>query len=204
MNEATGGAQANAGSAAALIITGIEGIEAMAATLAGRLGLTVEIAANRAAAMRLLNRRAYAVVVLDQIVAEGDPQGADLVWKNAGLAIPLQLNFALAGIARLEREIKAALARRQREQQQARAAAEAALDGDLKNAVTGFLLESRLALEEAGIPPRVESRLQKLAEIAEGMRERMGGSGGDIPRPYHCEATKSNILSVTDVTGIRR
>ena len=112
-------------------------------------------------------------MILDQILADSDPDGADLIWKDAGVAIPLQVNFALAGSARLVREIKAALTRRQREQQLAGAAATAAIDSELKNAITGFLLESRLALAEEGIPPGVESRLRNLAEIADRMRERL-------------------------------
>ena len=180
---------------AALIVTAMEDIETTAASLAARLDLTVEIASTRVAAVRLLNRRTYSVVILDQILAEADREGADLVWKSAGLAIPLQLNFALAGSARLEREIRAALFRRQREQQQARAAAAAALDAELKNAVTALLLESRLALKETAIPPPLQNRLRRLAEMAEEMRERLTGSPGEIPRPYHCEADKSNVLS---------
>jgi hypothetical protein len=157
----------------ALIVTAIEGIETTAATLAQQLRATVEIAATRATALRLLARRSYSVVILDQILADSDPDGADLIWKDAGVAIPLQVNFALAGSARLVREIKAALTRRQREQQLAGAAATAAIDSELKNAITGFLLESRLALAEEGIPPGVESRLRNLAEIADRMRERL-------------------------------
>src|ERR1700691_4156456 len=49
---------------AALIVTGLEGTEAIAAGLAGKLGITVEMAATRAAALRLLERRSYAVVIL--------------------------------------------------------------------------------------------------------------------------------------------
>jgi hypothetical protein len=106
---------------------------------------------------------------------DADPEGVDLVWAQAGLAIPLQISFALSGSARVEREVRAALARRQHETQLAAAVASARLDAEIKNAVTGFLLESQLALAEAGIPPRVESRLRTLAEIAERMRERLGG-----------------------------
>jgi hypothetical protein len=142
---------------AALIVTAIEGIEITAAALAAQLKLTVEIAASRAAAVRLLSRRGYAIVVLDQNLADSDAEGADLIWKNAGVAIPLQLNFALAGSARLEREIRAALVRRERERGLAVAAARAAVDAELKNAITGILLESRLALAEENLPPRVEN-----------------------------------------------
>jgi len=158
---------------AALIVTTNEGMEATAAELAGRLRLTVEVATSRAGALRLLGRRAYAIVVVDQILADSDPQGTELLWKNAGVAIPLQVNFALAGSARLEREMRGALARREREAQLAVAAATAAVDDELKNAITGFLLESRLALAEENIPPRVENRLRTLVGMATQLRDRL-------------------------------
>ncbi len=159
--------------AAALIVTPMEGIESTAAALAAQLKLTVEVAASRAAALRLLLRRSYQVVILDQILADSDPDGAELIWQHAGVAIPLQVNFALAGSARLEREVRTALARRQREQQLADTAATAAVDAELKNAITGFLLEARLALAEENIPPQVESRLRTMAGMADRLRERL-------------------------------
>ncbi|HZZ39233.1 MAG TPA: hypothetical protein VFE06_08880 [Acidobacteriaceae bacterium] len=179
MSAKTGDAPAIALSApsGALIITAAEGIEERAAVLAQTLGLTVEIAGSRTAALRLLGRRSYALVVLDQILADADPQGAELVWRQTNLAIPLQINFALAGSTRLEREMRAALLRRQREQQMASVAAAAAVDTALKNAVTGILLESRLALAEKGLSPGVESRLRTLAGIANQLRDCLGPKG---------------------------
>ena len=162
--------------AAALMVTGLEGTETIAAELAGRMGITVEMAATRAAALRLLERRSYAVVILDQQIVDADPEGVDLVWARAGLAIPLQVSFGLTGSARVEREVRAALARRQHETLLATAAASAGLDAEIKNAVTGFLLESQLALAEDGIPPRVEIRLRTLERIAARLRERLGGA----------------------------
>ncbi len=159
--------------AAALIVTAMEGIESRAAELAVHLKLTVEIASSRGAAVRLLSRRSYALVIVDQILAETDPGGADLIWKNAGVAMPLQVNFALASRARLEREMRGALARREREHLLAVAGAAAALDDAVKNAITGFLLESRLALAEENLPPRVEGRLRTLAEMADRLRDRL-------------------------------
>jgi hypothetical protein len=158
---------------AALIVTAIEGIETRAAELASRLSLTVEVASSRATALRLLARRSYAIVVLDQILADSDPEGADLLWKNAGIAVPLQINFAIAGSARLEREVRGALLLREREQELASTAAAAAIDAELKNAITGFLLESRLALAEKDIPPAIEKRLRTLADMATHLRTRL-------------------------------
>lgn len=164
----------------ALIVTALEGIESRGADLAERLKLRIEIASNRAAAVRLLSRRNYVLVMVDQILAESDPEGADLIWKSAGLAVPLQLNFALANSTRLEREIRSALARREREQQLAMTAATAAVDDALKNAITGFLLESQLALAEQNVPPRVETRLRTLAEMADRLRERLLPRSGAV------------------------
>ena len=166
---------------AALIVTEIDGIEVAAAGLAQRLRLTVEIAATRSAALRLLGRRDYVIVVLDQQLAEADPEGADLICKGAGLAIPLQISFALSGMTRLEREVQAALARRRREQQLAQSAAAASLDAELKNAVTGLLLESQLALAEPGVSPRMEARLRTLAGLAQELRARLTPMAQDGP-----------------------
>ncbi len=161
---------------AVLLVTAMDEMETAAAALAERLGRTVEIASTRGAALRLLDRRNYAAVVLDQMLAESDAEGTDLIWKRAGLAVPVQMSFALAGSARLEREVRSALARRKREQQLASEAAAAAMDAELKDAVTGFLLESRLALREENIPPRIEGRLQTLAAMAEQLRDRLSAA----------------------------
>lgn len=173
---------------AVLIVTALEGMETRASALAAALRLTVEIASTRAGALRLLGRRSYAVVVLDQLLADADPEGADLLWKHAGLAVPLQISFALAGAARLEREIRSALGRRAREQQLASLAAAAEVDAALRNAVTGFLLESRLALAEEGIPPGVQIRLEHLAAMATQLRDRL--SATFLPAPAADNAAK--------------
>jgi hypothetical protein len=140
--QATPGTLANAGTQAttpataaapaieALMVTGLEGTEAIAADLADKLGITVEMAATRSAALRLLERRSYAVVILDQQLVDADPEGVDLVWAQAGLAIPLQISFALSGSARVERDVRAALLRRRRETQLATAAAARDATGD--------------------------------------------------------------------------
>lgn len=161
---------------AVLLVTAMDEMERAGAALAEKLGMTVEITSTRAGALRLLERRNYAAVVLDQLLAESDSEGADLIWKRAGLAVPVQMSFALAGSARLEREVRGALARRKREQQLASEAAAAAMDADLKDAVTGLLLESRLALAEENIPPHIEGRLQTLASMAEQLRDRLNGT----------------------------
>ncbi|MGD0547061.1 MAG: hypothetical protein ABR991_04455, partial [Terracidiphilus sp.] len=115
-----------------LIVTGVEGARNCAAVVAGQLSMEVEVAGGRKAALAALRRREYAAVVVDETMAECDPASAEAIWEHSGLAIPLQINFALSGATRLIREIRAALHRREREQTLARRAAAAAIENELK------------------------------------------------------------------------
>src|SRR5882762_266585 len=99
-----------------LMITAMDNAESCAAELAKQTGLIVDIAVNRKAALTLLGRREYSLVIVDHDLAESDPEGAALLWKHSGLAIPLQINFAICNAARVIRDVRAALSRRKQEQ----------------------------------------------------------------------------------------
>jgi CheY-like chemotaxis protein len=156
-----------------LIVTGIEGARNLAAAVGTQLGLEVEVAEGRKAALAALRRREFAAVVVDQTMAECDPAAAEAVWERAGLAIPLQINFALSGAARLTREIRAALHRRVREQELARRAATAAIESELKTTVAGLLLHSELALSGTGLPPLLADKLRMVADLAGSLRQQL-------------------------------
>ncbi len=128
-----------------LIVTGMDGAENCAATLAKLLALECDAAQGRKAAIIALKRTEYAAVVVDEGIIDSDTAGAELIWEHAGLAIPLQINFALTGAQRLAREIRMALHRRERERALAREAAAAAIETELKSTVAGLLLHSQLA-----------------------------------------------------------
>ena len=159
-----------------LIISTMDGAENCAEWIAGQVGSRVEVAATRRAALAALRRSKFAVVVVEESLSEGDPEWADQVWGLAGLAIPVQINFAISGCARLGREVKAALMRRDGQKAIARKAAAIDIENDLKSAITGLLLESELALREPAIPPALEPKLRHLVELAGALRERLRGS----------------------------
>lgn len=156
-----------------LMITSIPGAESCASSLASALGVAVEIASSRKHGLSALRRRDYATVIVDDSIAEADPAGIDLIWKHSGLAVPLQINFALVGCARLGREVRAALARRDQEESLAMRAATSNLENDLKSTVTGLLLQSELALAEPSVPPQLASKLQLMVELAGTLRRRL-------------------------------
>jgi hypothetical protein len=153
-----------------LMITAISGADNCAANLARQFGTTVEIAGTRKAGLSLLRRNEYSIVVVDDSMAESDPAGAELLWKHAGLAVPLQINFAISGPARVVREVRAALHRREQEQGLAMRAAANSIECELKSTVTGLLLQSQLALAEPAIAAPLAAKLRLMVELAGSLR----------------------------------
>src|ERR1700678_1068984 len=166
-----------------LIVTGIEGARNCAAVVATQLGLEVEVAEGRKAALTAVRRREFSAVVVDETMAECDPSAAEAIWERAGLAIPLQINFAVSGAPRLVREIRSALHRREREQAIARRAAAAAIEAELKSTVAGLLLHSQLALSGNQVPGPVAERLRVVADLAGSLRQQLS-----VPIPGRANA----------------
>ncbi|MGO9337410.1 MAG: hypothetical protein ACLPY1_07880 [Terracidiphilus sp.] len=156
-----------------LIVTGIEGAHNCAAVVATQLGMDVEVAEGRKSALTALRRREFSAVVVDETMAECDPSAAEAIWERAGLAIPLQINFALSGAPRLIREIRSALHRREREQTMARRAAAAVFESELKSTVAGLLLQSQPALSGSEASSPMTDRLRLMAELAGSLREQL-------------------------------
>jgi len=153
-----------------LIVTGIEGAANFAAVVAEQLGAEVDVAEGRKAALTALRKRDFSVIVVDETLAVCDPAAAEAIWERAGLAIPLQLNFALSGAARLIREIRAALHRRQREEALARQSAAGAIESEVRTTVAGLLLQSQLALSAGEVPAPVAEKLRIVADLASNLR----------------------------------
>ena len=166
----------------ALLVTGMDGAENCAAALKGLVGINFEVACGRRTAMTSLKRHEYAVLVVDESLADSDPAGIELLWGQAGLAIPLQVNFALAGTQRVAREIRMALGRRERERALAREAATAAIEIELKSTVAGLLLHSQLALAEREIPANLAEKLRMVVELAGNLRQQLSPGASISPR----------------------
>jgi signal transduction histidine kinase len=160
-----------------LVVSALSGAENCAAAIMQQMGLDVEVVPGRREALEALRVGNYAAVIVEDSLAEGDPRGAEVLWKMAGLAIPMQVNFALTGSARLVRDLRAALARREQEQGAAQRAALRAVEAELRNSISGLLLHTQLALRESGPSPRLEQRLRLMAELAGNLKQRL-----DVPQ----------------------
>ncbi|MBV8631875.1 MAG: hypothetical protein JOZ83_13175 [Silvibacterium sp.] len=156
-----------------LMVTAIAGAENCAAVLSKQFGIAVETAANRRAALAALRRREFSIMVIDESLIESSQGGSESLLKHAGMAVPLEINFAISGCGRLVREVRAALSRREREQELARVAAATWLESELRERVAGLLLHAQLALTEPGIPPQVSERLRLILQSAWSLRQRL-------------------------------
>lgn len=163
-----------------LLVTGIAGAENCASAIGRQLGLVVELAQNRRTALAALRRRDYAVLVLDEGLVEADPAGAEVLWQQAGLAIPIQVNLGISGCNRVLREVRAALQRREREISLAMRSAIKLMEGEMNTTITGLLLQTQLALAEPTLPAHVATKLQHVVDLAGSLRELLRQAPGDL------------------------
>lgn len=156
-----------------LMIATSDGVEQCGTELARELHLTVSLATSRRAALAAVRREQYSVIVVEQALVENDPEWADLLWQNAGFALPVEINLAISGCGRLVREVRSILQRREHEMEAARRAATTALANELKSSVTGMLLQSELALREPSVPAELAPKLKHLVELASAIRAQL-------------------------------
>lgn len=156
-----------------LLVTAIAGAENCAAVVAKQFTLKVDTASTRKEALDALRRKKYAIVVLDSSLLEASTGDADSLFKYSGLAIPLEINFAISGCGRLVREIRSALSRRQLEVAVVERAAASSLESNLRDTVAGLLLQSQLALADPSVPPQLADKLKLMAELAGSLRRKL-------------------------------
>ncbi|HUK23080.1 MAG TPA: hypothetical protein VLV49_00770 [Terriglobales bacterium] len=133
-----------------------------------------QVAASLRQAATQLREQEFLAVVVDQSLVEAEPEESDLVLQHIGTAIPVYVNFAISGIERVVRELRAALHRRKREVAVARQAAEQALRNELKDTLTALLLSSEMALRGAELSADAAGRLQTVQELAQSLRGKLG------------------------------
>jgi CheY-like chemotaxis protein len=156
-----------------LVVSPLAAARACADEIARGLQCPVDIAESRRSAMAALRRTDFAAVVVDDGIAEGDAEAAEQLWNAAGLAVPVQVNFAICSSARVTRELRAALYRRSLEELRARKAAENNLQADIGSALTGIVLELDLLRAADDIPPQFRERLGQVSELTADLRKKL-------------------------------
>jgi hypothetical protein len=156
-----------------LLITSSKRAQECAAAIQQATNEPTQICPRLATAARLLRSTQCSALVLDQNLLEADPTSADVVLNEADTAIPVFVNFGISGIARVVRDVRSALQRRDGERLRAVREAESHLRSQLTEALTGILLSSQLAMEVPAVPPAAQARLRSVYQLAMSMRQRL-------------------------------
>ncbi|MGO9123903.1 MAG: hypothetical protein ACLP6G_03350 [Terriglobales bacterium] len=117
-------------------------------------------------ALLQLKEKEFSAVVFDLLLLDAQPDEGETVLKHLGSAVPVYLNFAITGTARVVRELRWALQRRKREMLAAKNDAELALRHELKDTLTALLLSCEMALQVPELPPQAETKMQTVETLA--------------------------------------
>jgi hypothetical protein len=159
-----------------LLVTPRERASTCAAALSGATGEALTTAETLSRATTLLRAESYSAVVLDQQLFETEPHETETMLAHLGTAILVEVNLAITGRERLEREVRAAFERRHREEARSRRAVIGQFHHELNGTVTALLLSSELGLKIPGLPPAVAEKLQSVHELAQKLRQQLESS----------------------------
>jgi hypothetical protein len=134
----------------------------------------VEIASTLRQATVQVRAQEYEAVVIDQFLVDAEPDESDLLVQHVEGGIPVYVNFAISGVERVVRELRAALSRRKKEVLVARKGAELALRSELKGNVTALLLSCEMALNVPDLPSAAQAKIRSVYELAKEIRLKVG------------------------------
>lgn len=162
-----------------LLITPSSRAQECAEALRQAVNETAQVATTLQEAVAQLRVQEYSAVVVDQSVLDAEPDASEMVLQHIGMAMPVHVNFAISGIERVVRELRAALCRRKREVIVARQGAEQALRSELRGTLTALLLSCELALQVPNLPAVAEAKIRTAYDLAREMRAKLASAGED-------------------------
>jgi hypothetical protein len=128
---------------------------------------TLQEAASR------LREQTYSAAVIDQFLLETEPDESDQMLEHLGTAFPVYVNFAVTGMDRLVREVRAALHRRTREEATARRAVAEQMHSEMRETLTAMLLSCELAMSVPDVPRPAVERIRTIDNLARDLRLRL-------------------------------
>jgi hypothetical protein len=137
------------------------------------IGESVEVCETVRKAASLLRNNEYSAVVLDDPMVEGDTDALESLLNNIGLAVPVYVNLAISNAERITRELRLAMRRNRESRMIAIRAAESQLRSEIRDAVTGILLSTELAMRTPEMPTDALEKLSSVCQLAGNIRSRL-------------------------------
>ncbi len=131
-----------------------------------------ELATHLKAGLALLRAGEFSLVVVDESLLEMSPAEADVLVRRMGTAMPVYVNLGVSGTDRMVHQVRAAMRRRQEEQELAMRTAEAQLAAQLRGDLTAVLLASGMVLSEP-LTANAHEKVASIYEAAARMQNRL-------------------------------
>lgn len=117
-----------------------------------------------------LRTHSYSAVVIDECLLDADPDQGNLILQHIETAIPIYVNCAISGMNRIIEKVQTGLKRRARDEVAARKSALASLRCELREPLTGIILNCELALDNPSLPAEVKEKIR----AANGLARQLG------------------------------
>lgn len=167
-----------------LVVTAIPNAEKFAEALSLGADASVELVPSRRAALARLRRAEFHAVVVDTSLSTSETTTNEILWQNAGAAVPIEVNLPMLGVLGIVRMVRSIVDGVQTAEARSRDHARNELISELRSPLTGLLLQSELLLRQAstanGDIADMQDQLQELHQIAQGIRSRLGMQAGVV------------------------
>lgn len=137
------------------------------------VGETVESCETVRKAAGMLRNNEYSAVIMDDPMVEAESDALETLLNNLGLAVPVYVNLAVSNAERVTRELRMAMRRNRESRLIAIRAAESQLRSEIRDAVTGILLSTELAMRTPEMPPEAIEKLSSVCQLATNIRSRL-------------------------------
>ncbi len=137
------------------------------------IGESVEVCESVRKAASMLRNNEYSAVIMDDPMVEADGDALESLLNNMGLAVPVYVNLAISNADRIARELRHALRRNRESRMIAVRAAESQLRSEIRDAITGILLSTELAMRTPEIPADAIEKLTSVCQLASNVRNRL-------------------------------
>jgi hypothetical protein len=157
-----------------LLLSSLDKAKACAQAIEEASHEPIELCRTLHDAAEKLQMQEFSAVIFDQLLLDAELEEDEAVFKHLGSAVPVYVNFAIAGTGRVIREFCSALHRRKRELEAAKKDAAQALRQELNNTVTALLLSCEMALKTPELPQQAERKMHDVAALAREVSAKLG------------------------------
>jgi hypothetical protein len=137
------------------------------------IGESVEVCESVRKAASMLRNNEYSSVIMDDPMVEVEGDALESLLNNLGLAVPVYVNLAISNAERIARELRLAMRRNRESRMIAIRAAESQLRSEIRDAVTGILLSTQLAMRTPEMPADAMEKLTSVCQLASTIRSRL-------------------------------